>query len=163
MEDGSNNSISCHVSRSPNRVILVSCLQFKKNLSHDTFSDHYTSTIYIVSSSDNKRWLINSIYAFKGRNKPMKMHWCSTTLNWAVGKLAIIEWMIWFMLHKFSPGLLTDSISIDIDPSFRLFRAFMTPATCAAEIGLLLEHAATEISRDSLGMQHLTADGPFCH
>ena len=79
----------------------------------------------------------------------------STTLNWAVGKLAIIEWMIWFMLHsKFCPGLLTDSISIDIDPSFRLFRAFMTPATCAAEIGLLLEHAATEISRDSLGLQH---------
>ena len=69
MEDGSNNSISCHVSRSPNRVILVSCLQFKKNLSHDTFSDHHTSTIIIVSSSDNKRWLINSIYLCFQRKK----------------------------------------------------------------------------------------------
>ena len=38
---------------------------------------------------------------------------------------------------------------------FQLYRSqfspisgFMTPATCAAEIGLLLEHAAAEISRD---------------
>ena len=51
------------------------------------------------------------------------------------------ETRMWVMLHQFSPALLTDSISIDIDPSFCLF-LHLWPLQLCCSLGLLLEHAA---------------------